>query len=118
MRNSLCRCVYYHASWIRFLFDVFTEILGSARVSRTVLGVPPNTSFFFSLSAANFMKSEQKYTGEDAGRETRPAATGTVALPNPSNLARELAENIEAVVCCFHGCAQLNRIRDKYLRIF
>jgi len=64
--------------------DRATAISGSACVSRAVFGVPPNTErTAFCLNAAHPKKNPGARTGEEVGRETRPTATGTVALPNP-----------------------------------
>jgi hypothetical protein len=49
----------------------------------------------FSLNAAKPKNNPWEGIGKEVGRETRPAATGTVALPNTCILARESTQNVE-----------------------
>jgi hypothetical protein len=48
-----------------------------------------------SVKAAHPKMNPSEGIGEEAGRETRPTATGTVALPNAFSLPREYIGNVE-----------------------
>jgi len=68
-------------------FDRAREIPGSAVVPTAVFGVPPNTfRHDFHPSAANAGKNPQERIGEGVGRESRPTAIGTIALPKKPGL--------------------------------
>ena len=76
--------------------DPAIAVSGSACVSRAVFGVPPNTfRLALFLNAAKPKNNPPGRVGKEAGRETRPTATGTVALHNHFGLARESPENVE-----------------------
>jgi hypothetical protein len=63
-------------------------IPGSAGVSPAVFGVPPNT-----FRPPCYLKATAGQARREAGRETRPAATGTVALPMTCGAVRGSTEN-------------------------
>ena len=61
-----------------------------------MFGVPPNTFRpAFPLSAANPGMNPLEEITTGVGRETRPTAIGTIALPSPCSLLRLSTESVE-----------------------
>jgi hypothetical protein len=84
-------------------YDWARAISGSARVPRAVFGVPPNTvGCPFPASRANRKKNAREEIRKGVWRETRPTATGTVALPGPWPLILFV---FVLLALCFSGTA-------------